>query len=104
MNMIKLTYTKGIPSNPNLGEIRDTNGVLWNYRAVMSAEDDAVMRLMASAPYLLAERDRLRAINAELLAALEECSDRLSSFGMFEYVAKRFDPVIARAKAKEAQS
>jgi len=35
--------------------------------------------LIASAPDLLAERDRLREVNAELLAALEEAADLLNA-------------------------
>ena len=33
----------------------------------------------------------------ELLEALTECADRLSSFGLMEFVAKKIDPIIAKA-------
>lgn len=43
-------------------------------------EDDwANAELIASAPALLAERDKLRQVNADLLAALIECADLLNA-------------------------
>lgn len=47
------------------------------------AEDQANAALIAQAPDLLAERDRLRQVNAELVAALEDASFLLAKIGKF---------------------
>ena len=47
--------------------------MLCGFHAPTVAEQDANARLIAEAPETAAERDRLRAVNAELRTALQLC-------------------------------
>lgn len=62
---------------------------------------DENARLIASAPDILAERDRLRALNAELLAALVQCEDLLSELA--DGGAENPELEIARAAIAKAK-
>lgn len=53
--------------------------------------------LIASAPDLLAERDRLASINAELVAALEDASFLLAKIGKFPGALPQFMGSIIRS-------
>lgn len=59
-------------------------------------ENEANARLIASAPDLLIERDRLKAVNAELLEALKEADIDLNS-NQIETARKRIKEAIAKA-------
>jgi len=58
-------------------------GVAGTRPGIDADESQANAALIAQAPDLLAERDKLAAINAELVAALEDASFLLAKIGKF---------------------
>lgn len=67
------------------------------------AEDQANAALIAQCPDLLAERDRLRQVNAELVAALEWIVKSLTLAGDPELACQEYQLGIARAALAKAK-
>ena len=60
-----------------------SGGMVCMLESVYQSMRDADAALIAQAPDLLAERDRLLQVNAELVAALEDASFLLAKIGKF---------------------
>ncbi len=87
--------------------IQDKNGAIimqvttYTFRAPEKLDD---WQLIAAAPETAAERDRLREVNAELLAALEEAIDVVDTIGHLtrkqHLLLEQWRSAIAKAEGK----
>ena len=107
MNAIETKHTPGPwRYEANTKTIRSVPSNYWI--ATMDSWDGAVNHtanaaLIAQAPDLLAERDRLRQVNAELVAALEWIVKSLTLAGDPELACQEYQLGIARAALAKAK-
>lgn len=86
--------------NRSFGHVCDVHVLAANEHARAIAKANA--RLIAAAPETAAERDRLKALNAELLAALKAIKEagRMSDQPRAKYCAEIADAAIAKAEGR----